>query len=48
MSEIAKLQQLTELPIAPPMSWYFDPHIMAVEQRTLLFLKTGLTTSAMN
>ena len=35
MSEIAKLQQLTELPIAPPMSWYFDPHIMAAEQRAL-------------
>jgi choline monooxygenase len=35
MSEIAKLQQLTELPIAPPMSWYFDPQIQAAEQRAL-------------
>ena len=35
MSEIAKLQHLTELPVAPPMSWYFDPQIQAAEQRAL-------------
>ncbi len=35
MSHIETTQQLTALPSAPPMSWYFDPHVLAVEQQTL-------------
>ena len=35
MSHIEKTQNLTALPSAPPMSWYFDPHILAVEQQQL-------------
>jgi phenylpropionate dioxygenase-like ring-hydroxylating dioxygenase large terminal subunit len=35
MSHIETTQHLTALPSAPPMSWYFDPHILAVEQQKL-------------
>ncbi len=35
MSNFEKPQHLTVLPSAPPMGWYFDPLILAVEQRVL-------------
>jgi len=35
MSNIAKLHQLTALPVPPPVSWYFDPAILAAEQHAL-------------
>ncbi len=35
MSNIETTKQLTDTPSAPPMSWYFDPHVLAVEEKTL-------------
>jgi phenylpropionate dioxygenase-like ring-hydroxylating dioxygenase large terminal subunit len=35
MSNIANPQYLTTTPSAPPMSWYFDPHVLAIEERIL-------------
>ncbi len=35
MSNLENLQHLTALPSPPPMSWYFDPLILAAEQRAL-------------
>jgi phenylpropionate dioxygenase-like ring-hydroxylating dioxygenase large terminal subunit len=35
MSEIAKPEYLTQTPVQPPLSWYFDPKVLQIEQRVL-------------
>ena len=35
MSEIAKLNHLINVPQQPPLSWYFDPKVLEIEQRFL-------------
>ena len=35
MSEIPKPEQLSRVAEQPPMSWYFDPKVLEVEQRLL-------------
>lgn len=35
MSDISTTKQLTQVPIQPPLSWYFDPTILELEQRLL-------------
>ena len=35
MSDIAIINQLTRVPIQPPLGWYFDPRALEVEQRLL-------------
>jgi len=35
MSNISQLDQLTRVTEQPPMSWYFDPKVLEVEQRVL-------------
>ena len=35
MSEIASAAQLTQIHAQPPLSWYFDPKVLAAEQRVL-------------
>ncbi len=36
MSEIAKPQQFAPVSAQPPLSWYFDPKVLEIEQRVLL------------
>ena len=35
MSEITKQNYLTKVPEQPPLSWYFDPKLLEIEQRVL-------------
>src|SRR5450756_3148903 len=35
MSDISNIDQLTLVPIQPPLGWYFDPKALEAEQRLL-------------
>jgi len=35
MTDLANASALTRTPVQLPLSWYFDPAIEAIEQRTL-------------